>query len=120
MKKGEVDVIFPMYRSLYFGEEEGFLFSDTVLTSPLAAVTTENFFNESAKHTVAIYKGNIGINWYLSSNYPKWKVIECHSMQEREALMNGTLSMYANPVRKVTFVDFIKIEDVVETILRNL
>lgn len=170
LKKGDVDVIFPMYRSLYYGEEEGFLFSDTVLTSPLAAVTTENFFNESAEHTVAIYKGNIGIDWYLSSNYPNWKVIVCQSLQEREAvvkagkadcfvtsayrvneyyetktfysvylsqggsmsfaalrdstilmsilnktihvmpesLMNGTLSMYANPVQKVTFVDFIK------------
>lgn len=170
MKQGEVDAIFPMNRNLYHGEENGLLFTDTVLKTPLAAVTNQNQFNESADNTVAIYKGNMGMKWYLSSNYPNWEIIECDLLTDREkliregkadcfltsayrvnnyydikslycvylsksaemafasnrdntvlmailnktiqvmpeSLMSGVLTMYANPIQKVTWKDFVR------------
>ncbi len=168
LKSGEVDVIFPLNKSLHYGEKEGILFSDTMLNTPMAAVTTQNNFNESAENTVAVAKDDIGLKWYLSSKYPKWEIIYCDNPDDYEKLledkkvdcfvtsayrmlncyneksfycvylskstsmsfvanrdettlisvlnktirvmpdllMNGALTMYANPVKKVTWKDF--------------
>ncbi|MGN0427437.1 MAG: response regulator [Agathobacter sp.] len=170
LKNHEVDVIFPLNRNLYYAEENALMFSDTVLTTPMAAVTTDHLFNESEVHTVAFLKDNIALKLYLTNNYPDWEMIECTDPQEPEQLvrkgradcfitsahkvnnyydikslycvylsksgnmafisnredttlmsilnktirvmpdtiMSGALSMYANPVRKTTFKDFMK------------
>ena len=170
LRDGRVDMIFPMNRSLYHGETMGLLFSDPVLETPMAAVTTQNQFNESSGNRVAVYAGNTGVKWYLASNYPDWTVVDCkppmpleealyageadcfitsayrlnnyHNVKSLycvylsqtgsmsfatrrddtalmsilnktilvmpKSLMNGALTMYANPVQRVTLIDLLQ------------
>lgn len=87
LKNGEVDMIFPMNRNLFYGEENEILLSDKLLTTPMVAVTADNFFDESEEHSVAVIENNIGLKLYLSENYPEWEIIDCESSEDCEKLV---------------------------------
>ena len=84
LKDNKIDMIFHISQNPYYAEKNGIALSNTVLSTSLAAVTTQNAFDESAENTVAIVKENAKFKWYISYNYPDWKIIEYHSFKEAE------------------------------------
>lgn len=81
LKEGKIDMIFHISQNPYYAEKNDLSLSNTVLTIPLAVVTTQDFFDEDAQNTVAIEKGNCRFKWYVSYNYPNWKIKEYDSLK---------------------------------------
>lgn len=77
-------MIFHVSQNPYYAEKNDFSLSNTVLSIPLAAITTQDFFDENAKNSVAVEKGNERYKWYISYNYPDWKIKEYDSAKEAE------------------------------------
>lgn len=76
LQDGKIDMIFHVSQNPYAGEKNDLTFSNTVLTSNMAAVTKKDYFDENAVNTVAIDKGNLLLKWYVGYNYPHWKIKE--------------------------------------------
>lgn len=89
LKKGEVDMIFQMSKNPYFGETNGFILSDTVMSTPMAAVSVSNRFNETTDNVVAVYKNNFPLKWYISFYYPNWTILECETVDETEEMVRS-------------------------------
>lgn len=105
LKENKIDMIFHFSQNPYIAEQNGFALSNSVLEIDMAAVTSQHYFNENAENTVVIEKGNLLVKWYVSYNYPKWKIIEKDSfadakkaVQEKKAdcfvVDSGQLSEY--------------------------
>ncbi len=84
LKDGKIDMIFHFGQNPYAAEENDFVLSNTVLSMNMAAVMSEKDFDENAENSVAIEKGNLLFKWYISYNYPKWKVVEYDSVNEAQ------------------------------------
>jgi len=84
LKTNKIDMIFHVSQNPYYAEENELALSNTVLSIPIAAVTSLDAFNENAKNTVAIAKENAKFKWYISYNYPKWEIMECDSVKDAE------------------------------------
>ena len=90
LQNDKIDMIFHMSQNPYIAEKNGFALSNTVLDVNMAAVTSEGYFDENKENTVAIEKENTLLKWYLSYNYPKWKIIEKDSFKEvKKAVKSG-------------------------------
>lgn len=90
LKDGKIDMIFHFGQNPYAAEENGFVLSNTVLSVNMSAVMSKKNFDENAQNSVAIEKGNLLFKWYVSYNYPKWKVVEYDSVNEaQKAVRNG-------------------------------
>lgn len=90
LKDDKIDMIFHVSQNPYFAEENGLTLSNTVLSVPLAVVTAQDAFNESEENTVAVVKENSKFKWYISYNYPKWKIVEYDSIHDAEkAVQSG-------------------------------
>ena len=95
LKEHKIDVIFHMSQNPSVAEKEGFALTNTVLSVNMAAVTSKNYFDEDAKNTVAIEKDDILLKWYLSYNYPKWKIVEKDSFtQVKKAVQSGKVDCF--------------------------
>lgn len=81
---GDIDMIFHFSQNPYIAEQNGFVLSNTVWTVNMAAVTTQNYFDETAENTVAIAKEDELLRWYISYNYPKWKVLDYDTFKDAE------------------------------------
>ena len=81
---GDIDMIFHFSQNPYIAEQNGFVLSNTVWTINMTAVTTQNYFDETAENTVAIAREDELLRWYISYNYPKWKVLDCDSFEDAE------------------------------------
>lgn len=88
LKDGRIDLIFHVGYNPYYAEEYGLALSNTVLSMPVAVVTMQDSFDESAENSVAIEKDNSELKWYISYNYPRWKIIECSSVNEAEQIVS--------------------------------
>ena len=106
LKDGKIDMIFHFMENPYAAEKNGFILSNTVLAVNMAALISEKSFNENAKNNVAVAKGDLLVKWYISYNYPKWKVTEYDSTAEAQKAVekgkadcflveSGQLSKYA-------------------------
>ena len=84
LKDNKIDMIFHFTQNPYVAEENGLILSNTVLSVNLAAVTANDYFVENANNTVAIAKDNLALKWYVSYNYPNWKVVEYASLEAVE------------------------------------
>ena len=84
LKDGDIDMIFHFTQNPCIAEQNDFALSNTVLSLSMAAVTTQDYFNENEKKSVAIEKENLLFKWYISYNYPEWKIIECDSFKDAE------------------------------------
>ena len=84
LKEGKIDMIFHVNQNPYYAEQNEISLSNTVLTVPLAVVTSMDGFDETAVNTVAIPKENAKFKWYVSYNYPNWEIIECDSLKDAE------------------------------------
>ena len=84
LQDGKIDLIFHVSQNPYAAEQNGFIFSNTVFMSNMAAVTAKDYLDENAANTVAVEKGNLLLKWYLAYNYPKWKLVEYATHSEVE------------------------------------
>ena len=89
LKDGSIDLIFHFTQNPYIAEENGFVLSNTVLSFSMAAVTPQNYFNETNAATVAIEKENLLYQWYVSYNYPDWDILLCDSLQAAEKAVSS-------------------------------
>ena len=90
VRDDKIDMIFHVNQNPYYAEENGVALSNTVLSIPLAAVTAQAAFDESAENTVAIAKENSKYKWYVTYNYPNWNIKEYNSIKDAEqAVRNG-------------------------------
>ena len=78
----KIDMIFHVDQNPYYAETNDLSLSNTVLTVPLAVVTSKDAFDETAENKVAVVKENSKYRWYVSYNYPDWKIVECDSLKE--------------------------------------
>ena len=90
LKDGEIDLIFHFTQNPYIAAENDFVLSNTVLSLNMAAITAENYFNETTATRVALEEGNLLYQWYLSYYYPSWEIVPCASRKDAEkAVLNG-------------------------------
>lgn len=89
LKEGQIDLIFHFTQNPYVAEQNGFVLSNTVLAFNMAAVTQQNYFNETAENRVALEKDALLTRWYLSYNYPDWNILEYDSAAEAEAAVRN-------------------------------
>lgn len=84
LQEGKIDMIFHAGQNPYMAEQNGISLSDTVLSTPLAVLTKQSHFDENAENRVAISKEDLQYKWYISYNYPDWKIVECNSVEDAE------------------------------------
>lgn len=84
LRDGRIDLIFHVNPNPYEAEQSGISLSKTVFTVNTAVLTSAENFDENAENTVAVSKGNLLSEWYLSFHYPQWKIIEYDSTAEVE------------------------------------
>ena len=84
LQEGKIDMIFHAGQNPYMAEQNGISLSDTVLSTPLAVLTRQSHFDENAENRVAISKEDLQYKWYISYNYPNWKIVECNSVEDAE------------------------------------
>lgn len=84
LQEGRIDMIFHAGQNPYMAEQNGISLSDTVLSTPLAVLTKQSHFDENAENRVAISKEDLQYKWYISYNYPNWKIVECNSVEDAE------------------------------------
>ena len=90
LKDDKIDMIFHVTQNPYIAEQNGFALSNTVLTANMAAVTSKDYFNENEVNSVAVEKDDLLLKWYISYNYPTWKMTEYDSADAvTEAVRKG-------------------------------
>ena len=84
LKDDKIDMIFHVSQNPYYAEKNDLSLSNTVLSTSLAAVTTQNAFDENAENTVALVKENVKFEWYISYNYPEWNIKKYNTFKDAE------------------------------------
>lgn len=103
LKERRIDMIFHMPLNPYAAETNNFTLSNAVLNQPLAAVTAKKTINENDENTVAVERDNLLYKWYVSYNYPKWKVQEFSSFEAvEEAVREGKADCFLARVGQLT------------------
>lgn len=73
--KGDIDVVFPIYKCFYRAEEGKLLLSDTIANSSIVAIIDDpDNFDEFKTNVVAVAEGFDDIYWYLGEYYPNWTI----------------------------------------------
>ncbi len=121
LKDDRIDMIFHASQNPYIAEQNGLSLSNTVLAFNMAAVTAEDYFDENAENTVAIEKGNLLLEWYISYNYSKWKIAEYDSMQDVEnAVRDGKADCFVSESGQLAkYTDDKKLHSVSLTVAGN-
>ena len=81
MRKGNVDVIFPIGGEAYYAEQEGFLQSSTIYTATMDLVYTGKY-TSSITEKIAVNKNNLLQYYYTTHNYPSAEIIDCKTIEE--------------------------------------
>ena len=84
LKDNRIDMIFHMNQNPYEAEQNGIILSNTVFEVNVAVLTGVEKFDENEKNTVAVSRNNLLGKWYISFNYPFWKIKEYDSSAEVE------------------------------------
>ena len=84
LKDNRIDMIFHMNQNPYEAEQNGIILSNTVFEVNVAVFTGVEKFDENEKNTVAVSRNNLLGKWYISFNYPFWKIKEYDSSAEVE------------------------------------
>ena len=84
LKDSRIDMIFHMNQNPYEAEQNDIILSNTVFEVNVAVLTGVEKFDENGKNTVAVSRGNMLGKWYISFNYPFWKIKEYDSSAEVE------------------------------------
>ena len=90
LKDNRIDMIFHMNQNPYEAEKNDIILSNTVFEVNVAVFTGVERFDENGENTVAVSRGNLLGKWYISFNYPSWKIKEYDSSAEVDkAVQNG-------------------------------
>lgn len=90
LKDNRIDMIFHMNQNPYEAEQNDIILSNTVFEVNVAVLTGLEKFDENGKNTVAVSRGNLLGKWYISFNYPFWKIKEYDTSAEVEkAVQSG-------------------------------
>ena len=83
-------MIFHMNQNPYEAEQNDIILSNTVFEVNVAVLTGVEKFDENGENTVAVSRGNLLGKWYISFNYPSWKIREYDTSAEVEkAVQSG-------------------------------
>ena len=82
LKDGRIDMIFHMNQNPYEAEQNDVILSNTVFEVNVAVLTGVKKFDENKENTVAVSRNNLLGKWYISFNYPFWKIKEYDSSAE--------------------------------------
>ena len=77
-------MIFHMNQNPYEAEQNDVILSNTVFEVNVAVLTGVKKFDENKENTVAVRRNNLLGKWYISFNYPFWKIKEYDSSDEVE------------------------------------
>ncbi len=90
LKDSRIDMIFHMNQNPYEAEQNDIILSNTVFEVNVAVLTGVEKFDENRENTVAVSRGNLLGKWYISFNYPFWKIKEYDTSAEVEkAVQSG-------------------------------
>ncbi len=90
LKDNRIDMIFHMNQNPYEAEQNDIVLSNTVFEVNAAVLTGVKKFDENKENTVAVSRSNLLGKWYISFNYPFWKIKEYDSSAEVEkAVQSG-------------------------------
>ena len=84
LKDNRIDMIFHMNQNPYEAEQNDIILSNIVFEVNVAVITGVKKFDENKENTVAVSKNNLLGKWYISFNYPFWKIKEYDSSAEVE------------------------------------
>ena len=84
LKDNRIDMIFHMNQNPYEAEQNDIILSNTVFEVNVAVLTGVEKFDENGENTVAVSRGNLLGKWYISFNYPSWKIREYDTSAEVE------------------------------------
>ena len=90
LKDSRIDMIFHMNQNPYEAEQNDVILSNTVFEVNVAVLTGVKKFDENKENTVAVSRNNLLGKWYISYNYPFWKIKEYDSSAEADkAVQSG-------------------------------
>ncbi len=90
LKDDRIDMIFHMNQNPYEAEQNDIILSNTVFEVNVAVLTSVEKFDENRENTVAVSRNNLLGKWYISFNYPFWRIKEYDSYAEvRKAVHSG-------------------------------
>ena len=89
LKDNRIDMIFHMNQNPYEAEQNDIILSNTVFEVNVAVLTGVEKFDENEKNTVAVSRSNLLGKWYISFNYPFWKIKEYDSFDEVEKAVHS-------------------------------
>ena len=90
LKDSRIDMIFHMNQNPYEAEQNDIVLSNTVFEVNVAVLTGVEKFDENGENTVAVSRSNLLGKWYISFNYPFWKIKEYDSSAKVEkAVQSG-------------------------------
>ena len=89
LKDNRIDMIFHMNQNPYEAEQNDIVLSNTVFEINVAVLTGVKKFDENKENTVAVSRNNLLGKWYISFNYPFWKIKEYDSSDEVEKAVHS-------------------------------
>ena len=89
LKDKRIDMIFHMNQNPYEAEQNDMILSNTVFEVNVAVRTGVKKFDENKENTVAVSRNNLLGKWYISFNYPFWKIKEYDSFDEVEKAVHS-------------------------------
>ena len=89
LKDNRIDMIFHMNQNPYEAEQNDIILSNIVFEVNVAVITGVKKFDENKENTVAVSKNNLLGKWYISFNYPFWKIKEYDSSDEVEKAVHS-------------------------------
>ena len=89
LKDNRIDMIFHMNQNPYEAEQNDIVLSNTVFEINVAVLTGVKKFDENKENTVAVSRNNLLGKWYISFNYPFWKIKEYDSSAEVEKAVHS-------------------------------
>ncbi|MFR3319969.1 MAG: transporter substrate-binding domain-containing protein [Lachnospiraceae bacterium] len=89
LKDNRIDMIFHMNQNPYEAEQNDLILSNTVFKVNVAVLTGVKKFDENKENIVAVSRNNLLGKWYISFNYPFWKIKEYDSSDEVEKAVHS-------------------------------
>ncbi len=89
LKDNKIDMIFHVNQNPYEAEQNGIILSNTVFEANTAVITKGGEFDENAENVVAVSKDNLLSKWYITYNYPQWKIKEYDSSDDVEKIVRS-------------------------------
>ena len=89
LKDNRIDMIFHMNQNPYEAEQNDLILSNIVFKVNVAVLTDVKKFDENKENIVAVSRNNLLVKWYISFNYPFWKIKEYDSSDEVEKAVHS-------------------------------